>query len=365
MLGMKRTAAIVALVLLAGGLMVGCEDTPLTAPSDGEVRLAASPSTVRIDTTLPDDEQYAESRITAQVFDGNGRIMQGANVVFTASDGTLASGGPPNSLKTDANGIAVDTLTVVSGDDASIEVGATSGPLTQTVTVTKNEGAGNVEPTAKLLASPSNQATKDQPVVFDGRSSSDPDGTITCYQFQIDSTVDASDEIVQGPALSSIQRTYDTEQTLTVTLRVSDAEDADQWCIQGGSPAPASNFSSATDFINGYEILCSNGPSITITSSAPTLQYTGGDVGLRGFASDTGAELTTYSWDCGNQSEDPDPGDPDYPGQVPANGNITGTCRYEVNNLTTSVTYTVTLQVNDVCGEYDIDTLTVTVLGRP
>ena len=98
MLGLNRKTAITVLVLLAGAWMVGCEDTPLTAPADGEVRLTASPSSVNIDTTQPEDEQFGTSTITAQVFDDRGRVLIGANVIFSTSSGTLASGGSPNSV---------------------------------------------------------------------------------------------------------------------------------------------------------------------------------------------------------------------------------------------------------------------------
>lgn len=356
MLGLKRISTITALVLLAGAWMVGCEDTPLTAPPDGEVRLTASPSTVVIDIIL--EETEADSTITAQVFDDRGRVMLGAEVVFTTSSGTLASGGPPNSVTTDSNGIATDILTLNLNDDASVDVNATSGALTQSVVVTKTVSAGNAQPTAKLVASPSVRAAIGQTVIFDGQTSSDPDGEITCYQFQVDSTVDSSDEVVQGQTMSSIQRRYTAEQSLTVTLRVSDDPDATTWCRGGGNPAPPDNFSPFTDFINGYEILCSTSdPTVNLATNPQTLQNLGGTVLLQGSATDFEADLTTYTWDCGNGSGDTQP--------VPVSGIIPDfTCVYAPNNDPQSIQYTASLRVSNTCGRTGEDKITVTVLGR-
>lgn len=79
-----------------------------------EVRLFASPQTVLIDEPAAHTE--GQSTITAQVFDDRGRAMIGASVGFTTSAGTSTSGGAPTAVKTDANGVATDILSLALRD---------------------------------------------------------------------------------------------------------------------------------------------------------------------------------------------------------------------------------------------------------
>jgi len=342
-----RNALILATLASAALWMPACEKTPLTPPQDGEVRLFASPQTVVIDE--PAGETEGQSSITAQIFDDRGRAMIGASVLFTASSGTLASGGAPNDVTTDSNGIATDTLTLTLTDDASVEVGAVSGILNTTVTVTKTVSTGNIQPTATLVASPTSAQVKNQTVVFDGRSSSDPDGQITCYQFEINSTDDANDEIAQGQTLSSISRSYALEQTLSIILRVSDDPAATTWCRGGGTPAPPSNFSPNTDFINGYQIACDLTNPFANAGADQTLQGTTVTVALNGsLSNDPDSAITTYTWDCAN-------------GQAVQSGpDSTIDCTYTRSGTLPRV-WTASLTVENECGLRDTDTVNITV----
>ena len=63
-----------ALLLAALMVLAACEDSGLTAPSDGLLTLTANPATVTIDPNLGETETQA--LITAAVFDAGGRPLQ-------------------------------------------------------------------------------------------------------------------------------------------------------------------------------------------------------------------------------------------------------------------------------------------------
>jgi len=343
----KHTTVLsLAAATLAALYLAGCESTPLTGQEDGELRVSASPQTVVIDEGA--GETSGQATIAAQLFDAAGRAMIGAQVSFITTSGALASGGPPSTVETNSAGIAVDTLTLDASDDATVTVGAISGKLSAEATITKKLTAGNVPPTAKIVVSPTQGQRKGRTVVFDGRTSEDPDGTILCYQWQIDSTATSGDETVQGSAQSTLIRTFLVEQTLTVILRVSD--DPALRC-DGGNPAPASAFNGVEDFINDYEILCDlTGP----VAAAGTDQVVAGPtalVTLNGSASrdpDATDTIVTYRWDCGN-------GEAVQTGASPS-----VLCTY-TNSSATARLFTATLTVTNNCGLTAEDRVNVTV----
>lgn len=347
---MKRMlAAVAAIGLLALG-SYGCESTDLTADPDGELKLSANPTTVIIDTSA--GETNAQTSVLAQVLDSAGFAMEDVAVTFLTSGGALQSsaGGTPVPIRTNANGVAIDVLTLDLQDPASVEVTAASGSLSQSVTITKTVSAGNTPPSAVLAVDPAAAQVKGRQVTFDGRSSADPDGTITCFQWTIDSNLNGSDEVVQGPTESVVTRTYAVEQRLTVTLRVSDDLDAaTTFCAPGQPTAPASRFSQAIDFVNGYEIACAllapsaaAGADQVVSAGGATVNVT-----LVGSATERDAAIASYTWDCAN-------------GTLPQTGTQV-TCTYANLNAPNNTTYSAELRVTDVCGLVGTDRANVVV----
>jgi hypothetical protein len=348
-------AAGVAFVALAFGLS-GCESTDLTADPEGELKLSANPTTVVIDTSVGETE--GQTSILAQVLDSAGFPMEDVAVTFLTSGGSLQSsaGGTPVAVKTNASGVAVDVLTLDLQDPTSVEVGAASGALSQTVTITKTVSAGNTPPSAAMSIEPASAQVKGLAVTLDGRASSDPDGAITCYQWTIDSNLNGSDEVIQGVSESVVTRTYAVEQRLTVTLRVTDDADAGTtFCAAGAPPAPATRFSAATDFVSGYEIVCSIDPPLVSAGADKVVSAGGGSVAvpLSGTATAQDAAIdpnadVAYVWDCGN-------------GTAPQTGSLSVTCTYQNLNAPNNTTYTAELRVTDVCGLVGTDRVNIAV----
>jgi hypothetical protein len=256
----KRTLYAVLLtgLVTAGLAMTGCDDSDVTAPTDGIINLVVSPSNLVIDPDSGIDT--ATAQVIASVFDNGGQPLQNVAVLFSTGGGALASAGAP--VRTNANGIAIDTLTVGESDPDAFQVTAQSSAIIVTADVTKEIAAANEQPLASILEVPVGSAEVDQLVTFDGSSSLDPDGVITCYQWEINSTIDANDEIIQGVSTSAVQRQYAEEQELTVLLRVSDRAEATALCGDTAPPVPLALFSPRIDTIP-YSIVCANTPPVS------------------------------------------------------------------------------------------------------
>ncbi len=105
---------------------------------------------------------------------------------------------------------------------------ATPGTVTVGLRITDNNGAtatttrsvtvSNRAPTASFTVTPSPGATR-SPVTFNGSGSTDPDGTIAKYEWDLDGN--GSYEVDAG-ATASTPKTYTTIGTFTVGLRVTD-----------------------------------------------------------------------------------------------------------------------------------------------
>src|SRR5262245_28262449 len=102
-----------ALIVAAGLLLIGCEDTPLTPGEDWTLAIAAQPTVV----TLEGGE--ATSTIIATVVNATGVPQSGVSVIFTNAGGVLSSGAA--GVETDGAGRAITTLTVHEADPNSIE----------------------------------------------------------------------------------------------------------------------------------------------------------------------------------------------------------------------------------------------------
>jgi len=303
MQSLKRLDRLALALLAALALTAGCEDSGVIAPSDGQMIVTANPTTVEIDEAA--DPPEGQSTITAQLFDASGFALQGVDVLFRTSDGSLASSPPgqePTAIETDANGVARDVLTLSLSDDDTVEVTASSGTLSGSVQVTKS--SGNQPPEAIIDADPADEQAVDAWVTFDGSASSDPDGAITCYKWTISG---ASTEVVQGTSATIVSRRYTEAQALNVVLRVSDLSDSATWCNTcTGGPATCgaddSWFNGFQDSI-AYDIVCDLTGPVAAAGPDQIAALSGGQalVPLDGSASrDAESGIVSYSWQCGN-----------------------------------------------------------------
>lgn len=311
----KTSIQVSAAVLLAlAAFTGGCENADLTAPGDGTIVMTANPATVTIDPN--DGQNQGQTTVVARVFDADGRPVENVSVIFSTTGGTLASGGSPGApvtaIKTNAAGIAQDTLTLRATDPDAVEVTAQSSALSEKVTVTKVVVDEDELPRATIVDIPRGSQIVGEPVLFDGTASVDPQGRITCYKWKIDSTVDTEDRLIQGTAASAIETEFDVEQTLAVQLFVSDRTDAEALCSPTGSEVPDELFSPFSASIL-YLITCSNPPPVASAGpdQAATLLGTAATVTLNGtLSSDAQTGINRYVWDCGNGTA-PLPASPD------------------------------------------------------
>ncbi len=301
------------------------------APSDGSITLTANPGTIVIDPNQ--GQSTGTTTLTAKVFDHDGGVLSAIQVLFVASGGVLAT----TSAYTDDTGTATNTLTLNLNDPDSITVTASSSALSQNATVTKTEVAVNKPPHASISTIPKNQGFAGELVTFDGSSSTDPDGQITCFKWTILSdnpdTGVANPQIFEGSAVSGLDETYNNVQNLSVTLQVSDVAAARTPCDAGGT-VPEEYFSPYAYRIQ-YPIVCNNPPPVA--NAGPDQTTTGAlgqltTVTLDGRNSTDDLGIDQYIWNCGNGR----PADPLVPGDFS-----------QVNCKYFPGTYTATLTVWD------------------
>jgi PKD repeat protein len=162
---------------------------------------------------------------------------------------------------------------------------ATPGSLTVKLRVTDDKGAtndasrtltiNNRPPTASFTVSP-NPAKTGQNVIFNGSASSDLDGTIAKYEWDLD-----GDNVFETntTATSTASRSYSVAGAITVGLRVTDSS---------GATAVTTR---------ALTINQSSGPVASL-SIAPNPARAGESVDLDGSASTTEiGTITTYEWD--------------------------------------------------------------------
>ena len=193
---------------------------------EGPIALTADPASITIDLNDPEtprdpetDEAYGETTLTAVVTGELGEPEPGVDVVFTATGGTLASEGA--AVTTDAEGKATDTLRVLESGPDSIDVTATSGENSETITVTKTVIALNAPPVADAGADQDVECGTE--TLLDASASTDPDSTA--------GTNDgiAKFEWLLGEELLGEGETLEATLPLgtnVVTLRVTDAAGA-------------------------------------------------------------------------------------------------------------------------------------------
>ncbi len=380
-----RIAALAALLLAALLALPACEDSDIATPLDGVMVLTVNPAGVIIDPNLGESEKTVA--LTARAFDTNGLSLDGIIVTFEAVGGEFTT---PVSVTTDPNGVATASLVVRIQGESPVTVTAQSGLIIETATIPKLVVGNNQEALATFTPVPQTAQLLGRAVVFDGSLSTDPDGIVTCFQWEIDAArgfcdqPDAMgnqvacelnsdctaagagtacdtarfDERVQGIAASGIQRSYPIETPLTVTLRVSDnpafriIDDATGLapCDATAPLIPRDRFSPVFD-TQLYRIDCFNpaptanaGPDLRVPiANANNVFLDGGlsfdnQTGLAATCDPLNPAITPpggpgFKWNCGNQNAPI--------GQCPGTG-ATAFCRYTATGI-----YEATLTVKD------------------
>jgi hypothetical protein len=344
---MRATIVIVALALS----MVGCEDGAVLPPQESTLTIAASPTTINIQTD--NGETEGKSNIVVSIFDAQGFPASGVDVVFTTTAGALASNPPgsaPNAQKTNVNGYAFDVLTMSATDPGSADVVAIAGTLTGSVTVLKTTDAVNERPVAAITVTPTSGAVCNQDIRFDGSNSADPEGDdITCYKWTIDDA-GRSTEVVQGTGEAiSITKSYPADSDLAVTLQVSDEQAVGTpFCRPCTGPPTTCGDSDqlfgTPDAIPSYTVCCEPTAEAgdTVNATIPAGEDSV-DVPLTGTYSANGTNVIREEWRC-----------------TASTGWATGNPRICV--YTTPGNYTATYRVTTDCGNTQAtDTVTVNV----
>ncbi len=149
-----RGAALIFVAVMFAG---SCENGDVLAPTDSTMTVTAVPTNV----VFAVEDTHKDVQISALVLAPGGYPQKGVAVTFstiaTAAEGTLRSGGAP--VTTDNNSIAHDVLTLTALAPASIDITATSGSLTKTVTIAKT--LGGIMPADGILRAYANPASLD------------------------------------------------------------------------------------------------------------------------------------------------------------------------------------------------------------
>ncbi|WP_435333563.1 PKD domain-containing protein [Haloarchaeobius sp. TZWWS8] len=254
----------------------------------------------------------------------------GLTVEFGVNDTSVGTVSP-SSDATDGSGTARTTLTAV--DNGSVAVYAVSGgdSARLDVLVTNAGGGGgggsNTPPTAD--AGSDTTVFEQQSTALDGSGSSDSDGTITDYQWQI-----VSDPSGQASLSNADQETatfnapdVSSDTDVTVELTVTDnggATDTDSIVVtvQANDPPQASD--------------------MTYTPDPPRMNE---QVQFDAVATDPDNNIQTYEWDWDDD------------------GTYESTGERPTHTFTTPGAHTVTLRVTDSSGASDTYTETVVVQG--
>lgn len=376
-----RRIAVVSMLSIA--VSWGCISSPVIAPTDGQLLVSANPTSIVLDEFAVPAVTSASSVITAQLLSASGVPQAGVSVLFATDGGELASspaGQAATPLETDDNGIVTDTLTLRLGDPPTTTVTVGSGTLTQTIGIEKTEIQPNRAPIASIEADPSGSALVDETVLYDGSTSSDPDGdAITCYQWQFETSENISMfsspplldcempnsacGVSQGPTNSLVTRSYEKVQDADVTLRVTD--DPSIACPPGGPAESSAAFSGLT--VHRTNVVCDRSDPIANAGSDEIvtlgMNSTPVTVPLSGANSfDLESSIMTWTWNCGNGTGIVTcPGDTDCR-QGPSASSDQVECTYSAASTTP---YTVQLTVTNDCLRSGSDTIRVTVNPSP
>ena len=210
-------------------------------------------------------------------------------------------------------------LRVTDNDGGTVET-------TRTLTVT------NLAPTASFTVSP-NPAVAGEVVSFNGSASSDPDGSIASYRWDLDGN--GSFETDTGTT-ATVTRSYGSAATVTVRLRVTDNDGgtAETTRTLTVDPAPPANQLPSAAFT----------PSPNPALTAEVVTFDGSA------SSDPDGSIASYRWDLdGNGSFETD----------------TGTAASVTRSYPSAATVTVKLRVTDNDSAAIDTSRTLTVSTRP
>jgi len=246
--------------------------------------------------------------------------VDGQAVTYTKSDSGTGGGNFANS-----------TLYLMSRAGASLfgagsmdELAVYNSALTaSTISEHYQANGTNRRPTAAFTFSPSGPHTG-QAVTFNATGSSDPDGSIVDYQWDLDGNGTYETDTGTTP---SATKTYTTEATVTVKLRVIDNQNG-------------------TDTVS-HDVAVGNVPPTASFTATPSTVGINQPVSFDASASsDSDGSITKYEWDLdGNGTYETD----------------TGTTKTTTKSYATTGTVTVGLRVTDDGGKTTTTTRTVTV----
>jgi PKD repeat protein len=246
----------------------------------------------------------------------------GQTVNFDGSDSSDPDGGAIETYEWDLDGNGSFETNTGATPTASSSYD-TPGPIDVQLRVTDDDGElspiaietvtvqepANVAPTASFVATPA-RVQVGQTINFDGSGSSDSDGTIATYEWDLDG--DGSFETVEtvatgGDAVTS--RLYTSpDPSITVRLRVTDDDGATSEAIQtvrvDSTPVP-------------------NLPPQASFRVSPASPFTGDVVTLSSTSSDPDGPLVSQDWDTDNDGQFDDASGPVASRSFPSAGGQT------------------------------------------
>jgi hypothetical protein len=268
-------------------------------------------------------------------------------------------------VNTASNGIATDILEVrLQQDPESVNVTVQATNISATLAVPKTVSLGPVDPVADITATPAIGVRFGNGFTFSSApgSTHDPEVEFTCFEWTITSAtafpcppnnVMTTNCLVRNPGAVLVQLQIGQlnvpapDQNLQVKLQVSDEQGP---CSQTQAP----EFPPTPDVLD-YQLKCdftppanvNAGPSVvTVSQSSSVNGFV--SVTLQGSAFDAESSTLEYRWDCG-------------PAGVsdPPNGIAQSvSCTYP----DTVAQHTVTLDVQNLCGLIESDSLVVNIV---
>jgi YD repeat-containing protein len=231
-------------------------------------------------------------------------------------------------FETDTGGTAITTRSYATAATMVVKLRVTdaNGATNDTTRNLTINPSANQPPTASFTVTPT-PALTGEVVTFDGSASSDPDGTIANYKWDLDGN--GTFETDTG-SVSSVTNSYPTARSITVNLRVTD---------NGSSSGDASH-------------------AVTIQTKSPTASFTitpdslptGELVAFDGLASiDPDGTIAKYEWDL------------DGDGTFETDTGTTGTTS---RTYSTATVLTIKLRVTDNDGASNETSGTLTVTNR-
>ena len=313
---------------------IACEDSGVIPPSDGSITANLNPASLTVNAG-----SLGQSTVLAYLLNKDGAPVEGANVIFTSSDGQLVKPGTTeasNTAFTDAQGLARLTLLVSADDADDIDVTVQAGALTSTASLTKGVTGQQRPPVAQFTIEPCGTPCAgevNRSVTFTSTSTDPNAGDVLTFRWVLNSSAGAPQTV--GPTQSTrFSRTFSVAQSLNVTLEVSD----DPTALTSPSTPGIWDDTVTKD----YKICANRAPvadaaATTVNGRAVTMDGSG--------STDADGDTLTFSWACGN--------------------NTTVTGETAVCNYTAAGSFTVTLTVTDQpdgCpARTDTDTIVVTV----